>query len=46
MQKKNNANNNMQKIVIPLNDQTIQKAKACQEMIMYERVEQNQLNAI
>jgi hypothetical protein len=25
------------KIIIPLNDQMIQKAKACQEMIMYER---------
>lgn len=29
--------NDFNKVLIPLNDQTVQKAKACQEMIMYER---------
>ena len=28
-----------EKIILPLNDQLIQKAKACQEMIMYEKIE-------
>ena len=32
--------NDFNKVLIPLNDQTVQKAKACQEMIMYERQEQ------
>ena len=27
------------KITLPMNDQLIQKAKACQEMIMYEKVD-------
>lgn len=35
----NNADN---KVLIPLNDQIIQKAKACQEMIMYERHDASQ----
>lgn len=42
LQKKKNENkegDSGNKITIPLDDQTIQKAKACQEMIMYEKVD-------
>ena len=43
LQQRKNLNNEVgkssDKIILPLNDQLIQKAKACQEMIMYERVE-------
>ena len=44
IQQRKNVNEKSSKITIPLNDTIIQKAKACQEMIMYERVEQKTLN--
>ena len=37
LQNRKNAENT--KIMLPMNDQLIQKAKACQEMIMYEKVD-------
>lgn len=37
------AGNEFNKVLIPLNDQTVQKAKACQEMIMYERQDQGRV---
>lgn len=42
LQQRKNAENNSsmnenKKVLLPLNDQHVTKAKACQEMIMYER---------
>ena len=42
LKKKQEANppqNSQTKIIIPLNDQIISKAKACQEMLTYEKIE-------